>query len=57
MNDVAETSQHFHLTINHRPDIYTPGDLLTRDEGEAGPANTSDEAPAQIPKENLSSRV
>lgn len=48
MNDVAETFQHFHLTINHQADIYTPGDLLTREEGEAGLANTSDEAPAHI---------
>lgn len=48
MNDVAETSQNLHLTINHQAGIYTPGDLLTRDEGEAGLANTSDEAPACI---------
>lgn len=48
MNDVADTSQHFHLTINHQADIYTPGDLLTRDEGEAGLANASDAVPARI---------
>lgn len=48
MNDVAETYQHFHLSINHQADIYTPGDLLTRDEGEAGLGNTSIAAPVCI---------
>lgn len=42
IDDVTETQQDLHPTINHQAGIYTPGKLLTkRGEGEGGYGNKS----------------
>lgn len=42
IDDVTDTQQDLHPTINHQAGIYTPGELVTeRREGEAGLSNKS----------------
>lgn len=49
MDDVTETQQDLHLTINHPAGIYTVGELLTtRDEEGGGLDNKSISAPVRI---------
>ncbi len=36
IDDVTETQQDLHPTINHQAGIYTPGELLTKSEEGAG---------------------